>query len=235
MTIRVGSRTALVQGSNGFSKSTSNTATTAALRVTRVRPWTLARRGQERIDDRHRANSTHPAPFLRNNRIDRQNAVAEARNHVSEPSFERFGLSGITTTRHFRTFAYLTQHQRAEPQIVLGDTVPPRCHEPIAAVTLTQLRDDVRVDQESHTVSSRPRSRGRSRSIPSRGAEASSALSSSERGYHNLLVQDDTRLGMRVGVRPTPWRRSARAKRRLSGPGPRHVRNPAAGGAYAIG
>jgi hypothetical protein len=71
----------------------------------------------------------------------------------------------------------LAKHNRAHAKIRVADRRVPRGNVRIASPALTDLGDGLGIGQVTHRFTPHPRSRPRSRSIPSSGAEASSALS----------------------------------------------------------
>ena len=95
--------------SNGFSTSTSSPATSEPFSRHQRQAVGLGRRRQQRVDDRHRTDRVHPAPFLRDGSVYGQNPVAEASNHVAEPRLERLGFPGIAAARHLHALADFAQ------------------------------------------------------------------------------------------------------------------------------
>src|SRR6266849_6766055 len=83
----------------------------------------------------------------------------------------------------------------------------------IALFTLSDLGDDVGIDQVIHSSTSRPKSRLRLRSMPSRGAETSSAFRPVAllvpKCSRNSERVSDSRLGSESAV-TTPRTRAAR-------------------------
>ncbi len=85
-------------------------------------------------------------------------------------------LSGPRGRASSTPLAYLPENERAQKELLVGDRSIPGRNMSVAALALSELRNDVGIDQEAHRSTSRPRSGPRSRSIPSSGADASSSF-----------------------------------------------------------
>src|SRR6185312_2333313 len=70
----------------------------------------------------------------------------------------------------------LSKDERAQEQILISNRRIPGGHMEVATSALSDLGNDVGVDQIAHRSTSRPGSGLRSRSIPSSGADARSAF-----------------------------------------------------------
>src|SRR4029453_7204085 len=106
-----------------------------------------------------------------------KDAVAKGGVDLSQPGFQCFRFHRIPAPSELNAFADFTEHEHAEIEVGIIDRRVPRCNQLIAARTLPDFGDNVRVDQVTHRSTARPVSRLRSRSTPSSGAAASNVLS----------------------------------------------------------
>src|SRR6266567_4258856 len=139
-------------------------------------PVHLGRRRKQRIDYGYRPRGAHAAPFVADQRIDRQDAIRKRSSDRDQPSFKRVGSRRVVRPRALDAFADFAQYQDAEINAPIVHRSIPARDVTIAAIALGHLGNDIRIDQIVHSSRSRPRSRARLRSIPSSGADASSAL-----------------------------------------------------------
>src|SRR5258708_15314749 len=95
---------------------------------------------------------------------------------TSQPAFERRRLAHISGASQFNALSDLAKDEGARNDILVSDRRIPGRHMWVATRALPDLGNDVGIDQVVHRSTLRPGSRLRSRSIPSSGVEASSAI-----------------------------------------------------------
>jgi hypothetical protein len=131
---------------------------------------------QQAIDDRNRPNGAHTPPFVGDCVVDTQHATAKCGFDLREPTLERRGLLGNVWPCKLDPLTDLSENKHAQEEIIIGDRTVPSRNLLIAPGSLAHLGNDVGVQKVGHRSTSRPTSWLRSRSIPSSGADASSAF-----------------------------------------------------------
>ena len=128
------------------------------------------RGGNQTIDGRDVSRPGHEAaPLIRDARIDRQNTALEpVRQFRLEPNDDPPATAAVV--QPFDPLANFAQRQNADEQRIRRCRVEPIAY-PVRRPGLDQLRKCARVDQETHSVTSRggDRSRSMSNSTPASG------------------------------------------------------------------
>ena len=130
-------------------------------------------RGKQSINDRDRPRCRHPPPSVDYGRIHADDANPKGIGHVAKPVLQRASLRWITMAHALDPSADFADRQHAEEQVALLDPRPPGSNGRMAARPLSDLGNDVGVDEPAHRSIARPVSRDRVRSMSSRGAAAS--------------------------------------------------------------
>src|SRR5229473_3317252 len=146
--------------------------------VARHKRQAIGHRGgrEQAVDHRDRSNGAHAPPLVGNGIVDTEHAPTEGGHYIAQPAFERRCPAGIAGASKLDALPDLAENQRAQEEILVSNRRIPFGNLRVATIALTNLGDDVGVYQVAHRSPSRPRSRERSRSIPSSGADASSAF-----------------------------------------------------------
>ena len=134
------------------------------------------RRREQSIDRREGSDGAHAPPLIGHRVIDAEHAPIECHLNFPQPAFERDRLARVPKARKFNAIADLTKDERTPEQILIRYRRIPGGYVSVATSALSDLGDDVGIDQLVHRSTSRPGAGLRSRSIPSSGADASRAF-----------------------------------------------------------
>src|ERR1700736_5955003 len=133
-------------------------------------------RREQAVDSREGPDGAHTPPLIGHRVIDAEYAPIECRLYFPQPAFERQCLAGVPRACKFHALSDLTKDERAQEEILIGNRRIPGGYMSVATSALSDLGNDVGIDQVAHRSTSRPGAGLRSRSIPSSGADASSAF-----------------------------------------------------------
>ncbi len=173
---------------------------------------------QEAVDHRSRSQSAHPSPSMGHSIVDSKHTTVECDFNLTEPSFERRSLARVVYARKFNSLADVSENERAQKHLRIGDRRVPFHDVRIAPLALANLGDDVGIEQIAHRSTLRPRSRARSKSMPSSGADASSAFKLTLAGAENRCRKSARASARRLGsdrAAATPRTRGASFLRTL--------------------
>ena len=129
-------------------------------------------RSQKRVHHGDRTDGRDPAPAFCHGGVNTQYARPKRLHDSLQPYYKRARLVRILGPNSFDTLPDLAEGQRTQEDVPILDAGPPRGNGGMAARPFSDLRDDVRVNKPGHSSTARPMSRGRSRSIPSSGADS---------------------------------------------------------------
>jgi len=139
-------------------------------------------RREQSIDRRDRTDRAHASPLISDIAADREHAIPELLFEADEPPFESARLHRILGTRQLDSCPDLPEDEYAQVEIFVPYGGVPSRYARIATRPFPDFGDHVRIDQEAHRSMSRPTSRSRESSIPSKGADASHSLRPDARG-----------------------------------------------------
>ena len=114
------------------------------------------RRTEEGVHDGEGSNGTQAAPLIGDRGIDGEQSIAVPPRELEEPAVEDVRLSHIAATQLLDALPKLPDRHDAEEQRIRRLRVEP-CGKPRRdARGPAEIRDDIRVEQEAHTVTGRP-------------------------------------------------------------------------------
>src|ERR1051326_4755530 len=142
-------------------------------------PDDLRRRSQQAVYNGQGVRHVQPSPLLCNRPINRQDPVAMCLAQAGKPAVERSGGVGVAAAHALDGATDLTDRQDAQVNLLVGEIAEPGRDVGIGTLALTQLGDDVGIEQVAQSWTARPRSSGRSksRSSPTSGIASKSSLS----------------------------------------------------------
>src|SRR5919204_2971680 len=124
----------------------------------------LRRCGQQSVDDGQWIGNVHAPPFFCDGTINRENPIAETFDQAPQPSIQCSCAPAVAPLDAVDALPKLANRQNAEKNLVLGQSGKPFGDQVVAALTLSELGDDVGIDEVAHSFTRRPLSCTRAKS-----------------------------------------------------------------------